>query len=144
MLRQAGYQVIEKWQCDFNQDKKTDPQLKSFLQDLEMVPPLEPRDAFYGVRTAAATLYAKGDPGEDIKYCDVTSPYPWVNNCKEYPVRFPIIYTNPSQQDIDQYFGVAQVDILAPEHLYHPVLPVHSNGKLTFPLCASWVREEQA
>ena len=49
MLRQAGYQVIEKWECDFNQDKKTDPQLKSFLQDLEMVPPLEPRDAFYGV-----------------------------------------------------------------------------------------------
>ncbi|CAH3185510.1 unnamed protein product [Porites evermanni] len=36
MLRQAGYQVIEKWECDFNQDKKTDPQLKSFLQDLEM------------------------------------------------------------------------------------------------------------
>ena len=101
MLRKAGYQVIEKWECDFNQDKKTDPQLKSFLQDLEMVPPLEPRDAFYGVRTAAATLYAKGDPGEDIKYSDVTSLYPWVNKYKEYPVRFPIIYTNPSQQDID-------------------------------------------
>ena len=44
MLRQAGYQVIEKWDCDFNQDKKTDPQLKSFLQDLEMVPPLEPTE----------------------------------------------------------------------------------------------------
>ena len=101
MLRQAGYQLIEKWECDFNQDKKTDPRLKSFLQDLEMVPPLEPRDAFYGVRTAAAALYAKGDPGEDIKYCDVTSLYPWVNKYKEYPVRFPIIYTNPSQQDID-------------------------------------------
>ena len=97
MLRQAGYQVIEKWECDFNQDKKTDPQLKSFLQDLEMVPPLEPRDAFYGVHTAAATLYAKGNPGEDIKYCDVTSLYPWVNKYKEYPVRFPILYTNPSQ-----------------------------------------------
>ena len=44
MLRQAGYQVIENWECDFNQDKKTDPQLKSFLQDLKMVPPLEPRE----------------------------------------------------------------------------------------------------
>ena len=44
MLRQAGYQVIEKGECDFNQDKRTDPQLKSFLQDLEMVPPLEPRE----------------------------------------------------------------------------------------------------
>ena len=46
MLRQAGYQVIEKWECDFNQDKKTDPQLKSFLQDLEMVPPLRTEGCF--------------------------------------------------------------------------------------------------
>ena len=91
MLRQAGYQVIEKWECDFNQDKKTDPQLKSFLQDLEMVPPLEPRDAFYGVRTAAATLYAKGDPGEDMKYCDVTPLYPWVDPSQSIPTRYRLI-----------------------------------------------------
>ena len=46
MLRQAGYQVSEKWECDFNQDKKTDPQLKSFLQDLEMVAPLRTEGCF--------------------------------------------------------------------------------------------------
>ena len=39
MLRQAGYQVIEKRECDFNQDKKMDPPLKSFLQDRKWYPP---------------------------------------------------------------------------------------------------------
>lgn len=36
------------------------------------------------------------------------------------------------------------MDILPPEFLFHPVLPVRSGGKLTFPLCAACVREEQA
>ena len=108
-----------------------------------MVPPLDRRDAFYGGRTGAVSLYTKAEEGESIKYCDVTSPYPWVNKYKEYPVRFPLIYTNPSDQAIDHYFGLAQVDFLAPQHLFHPVLPVRAGGKLTFPLCSACVRVKQ-
>ena len=33
-LRQAGYTVVEKWECDFKEEKKTNPALKAFLQDL--------------------------------------------------------------------------------------------------------------
>ena len=95
MLRLCGYHVVEKWECEFQEEKKTDPALKAFLDDLDMVPPLDPRDAFYGGRTGAVSLYAKAEEGESIKYCDVTSLYPWVNKYKEYPVRFPLIYTNP-------------------------------------------------
>lgn len=58
-------------------------------------------------------------------------------------MRFPLIYTNPADQDIHHYFGVAKVDILPPERLFHPVLPVRSGSKLTFPLCAACVQEEQ-
>ena len=36
------------------------------------------------------------------------------------------------------------MDILAPERLFHPVLPVRAGGKLTFPLCRSCVEEEIA
>ena len=143
MLRLCGYHVVEKWECEFQEEKKTDPTLKAFLDDLDMVPPLDPRDAFYGGRTGAVSLYAKAKEGESIKYCDVTSLYPWVNKYKEYPVRFPLIYTNPSDKEIDHYFGLAQVDILAPQHLFHPVLPDQAGGKLTFPLCSACVREEQ-
>ena len=95
MLRLSGYHVVEKWECEFQEAKKTDPALKAFLDDLDMVPPLDPRDAFYGGRVGAVSLYAKAEEGESIKYCDVTSLYPWVNKYKEYPVRFPLIYTNP-------------------------------------------------
>ena len=81
--------------------QKTDPQLKSLLQDLEMVPPLEPREALYEGRTGAATLYAKAEE-EDIKYSDVASLYSFVNKYKEYPVlpfkRFAIWVPGPANR----------------------------------------------
>lgn len=108
-----------------------------------MVPPLNPRDALFGGRTGAACLYAKAEEGKDIKYEDVTTLYPWVNKYKENPVRFPLIYSNPRDQSIHHYFGVALVDVLASERLYHPLLPVRAGGKLAFPLYAACVEEEQ-
>lgn len=55
---------------------------------------------------------------------------------------FPETHFNPAYQNIFNYFGIAQVDILAPERLFHPVLPMRVGGRLTFPLCRSCVREE--
>ena len=88
MLRQAGYQVIEKWECDFNRDKKTDPQLKSFLQDLEMVPPFrtegkEPEDQciyshFYDGPCQSKTFEALETLQERVLYYDTDSViYKW-------------------------------------------------------------------
>ena len=54
----------------------------------------------------------------------------------------PDILVNPADQDIDSYFGIAEVNILAPPKLYHPVLPVSAGGKLTFPLCGKCVEEQ--
>ena len=135
MLRQAGYTLVECWECEFNEEKKSNPQLKAFLDTLEMVPPLNPREAFYGGRTGAVALHCKVEEPDLIKYADVTSLYPWVNKYKEYPVRFPLIYAKPRDQDIHHYFGIAQVDILPPELLYHPVLPYRAGNKLSSP-CA--------
>ena len=144
ILRDAGYTVIEKWGCEFAHQKKTDPELQTFLKQFEFVPPLEPRDAFFGGRTGATTLYAKAEEDEDISYVDFTSLYPSINKYGTYPVRFPEIHYNPDDQDITNYFGIAQVDILPPEKLFHPVLPVREGGKLTFPLCRACVKEEMA
>ena len=143
MLREAGYTVIEEWECHFKQEKKTNVELQAFLNELEMVEPINPRDAFYGGRTGAVSLHCKAALPDLIKYADVTSLYPFVNKYKEYPVRFPIIYTSPSDQDIAHYFGIAKIDILPPQFLYHPVLPYRAGGKLTFPLCAACVQEQQ-
>lgn len=107
------------------------------------MPPLEPRDAFFGGRTGAVSLHAEAGEGEEIRYCDITSLYPWVNKNCQYPIGHPTIITQPVDQSIHSYFGIALVDILPPAGLFHPVLPVRCGGKLTFPLCRSCVKEEQ-
>ena len=94
ILRDAGYTVTEKWGCEFANDKKTDPELQAFLERFELIPPLEPRDAFFGGRTGAATLYVKAENGEEISYQDYTFLYPWVNKYGTYPVGFPETYFN--------------------------------------------------
>ena len=143
-LLRAGYKVIEIWEHQWDQQVQTNEAVKRFLSSFDLVPPLQPRDAFYGGRTGAVSLHAKAGEGEEIRYCDITSLYPWVNKNCCYPVGQPQIITQPADQSIDSYFGIAQVDILPPSGLFHPVLPVRYNGKLTFALCRSCVEAEQA
>ena len=67
-----------------------------------------------------------------------------MNKNAVYPIGHPTILTNLRDQDITHYFGIALVDILPPTNLFHPVLPVRSGKKLTFPLCGKCVQEEQS
>ena len=143
-LLQAGYTIIEMWECQWQKLVETNAEVQSFLASLELVPPLEPREAFFGGRTGAVAMHAVAGEGEEIRYTDITSLYPWVNKTCTYPVGHPEIITQPVDQSINSYFGLALVDILPPTGLYHPVLPVRCGGKLTFPLCASCVKQQQA
>ena len=143
-MLKAGYKVHEIWECQWDRQLQTNAAVRQFLSSFDLVPPLEPRDAFFGGRTGAVTLHAKAGEGEEIRYVDITSLYPWVNKNCVYPIGHPHIITQPINQDIQCYFGLALVDILPPTGLYHPVLPVRCNQKLTFPLCRSCVEEEQA
>ena len=142
-LLQEGYKVFETWECEWDRQVQTNEAVQRFLKSFDLVPPLEPRDAFYGGRTGAVALHAVAGEGEEIRYVDITSLYPWVNKNSTYPVGHPTIITQPVDQSISSYFGLALVNILPPTNLYHPVLPVRQGGKLTFPLCASCVKEEQ-
>ena len=142
-LQEAGYTVIEQWECQWTQQLKDDPAARAFVDQLKLVPPLEPRNAFFGGRTGAVSLHAVAGPEEKILYVDVTSLYPWVNKTQVYPVGRPEIIAQLCQS-LEGYFGIATVDIFPPAELFHPVLPVRSGGKLTFPLCAACVEEEHA
>ena len=142
-LLRAGYKVIEHWECQWDHQVETNEEVKNFLCSFDLVAPLEPRDAFFGGRTGAVALHAVAGEGEEIRYTDITSLYPWVNKNCCYPVGHPQIITQPADQSIHSYFGIAQVDILPPSGLFHPVLPVRCGGKLTFPLCAKCVEDEQ-
>ena len=91
MLQQAGYTVIEMWECEFLKVKDTEDTLQEFLQLFELVSPLNPREAFFGDRTNAVCLHAKTEDSESIKYIDINSLYPFVNKTKTYPVDHPEI-----------------------------------------------------
>ena len=141
MLR-AGYKVVEMWECQWQKLVDTNAEVQSFLASLELVPPLEPREAFFGGRTEGVTLHAVAGEGEEIRYVDITSLYPYINKTSTYPVGHPEIITQPVDQAIHSYFGLACVDILPPTDLFFPILPVREKGKLTFPLCHTCVQEE--
>ena len=143
-LLRAGYTVVEMWECEWQKLVDTNEEVQRFLASLELVPPLEPRDAFFGGRTGAVSLQTVAGEGEEIRYVDITSLYPWVNKNCTYPIGHPTIITQPTDQSLDSYFGIATVDIMPPEGLFHPVLPVRAGGKLTFPLCRTCVEKEQA
>ena len=143
-LQRAGYTVIVEWECQWEKKVKSTPSIQAFLKNLNIVPPLQPRDAFFGGRTGAVALHHQAGPGEKILYVDVTSLYPWVNKTQPYPLGHPKIECPPTSQDIGNYFGLATVTIRPPRDLYHPVLPVRHGGKLTFPLCMACVREQQS
>ena len=141
-LKQHGYDVKIIWECDWDQELKTNPELRQFVDTLEIVDPLQPRDAFFGGRTNAVKLHHVTEPDEEIEYIDVTSLYPWVNKTQVYPIGHPKVIVNPDDPDINHYFGMAKVDILPPYNLYHPVMPHRHKGKLTFPLCQACMEEE--
>ena len=142
ILRAAGYTVIEKWECQFENEKKADKQLQDFLKTFELVDSLNPRDAFFGGRTNAVCHHAKTKESESIQYNDINSLYPFVNKTKTYPEGHPEIFTHPTDQNVANYFGIAKVKLLAQRNLYQPVLPVRANSKLSFPLCGQCVKEE--
>ena len=143
-LLRAGYTVIEMWECQWDRLVDNEPAVSQFLRSFDLVPLLEPREASFGGRTGAVGIHAVAGEGEEIRYVDVTSLYPWVNKNCPYPTGHPQIITQPVDQSLGSYFGLATVDILPPAGLFHPVLPMRSGNKLIFPLCRTCVQEEQA
>ena len=138
-----GYNLQVMWEHDWDKLCQHDPAVKQFVTTFQLVEPLQPRHAFFGGRTGAIALHAKAEDSE-IRYVDVTSLYPWVNKNGRYPIGHPTILTQPRDQFISSYFGIALVDIIPPAKLFHPVLAVRSGTKLTFPLCAACVKIEQS
>ena len=143
LLKEAGYHVIEKWECDFKKELKENKKLQEKVNTMSWVTPLDPRDAFFGGRTGLAKAYYSADENEEIHYDDVTSLYPTINKYGTYPIGHPQFILNPQDQNINNYFGLAKVTVLPPEKLLHPVLPVKFNGKLLFPLCLKCVKDQE-
>ncbi|XP_054257107.1 uncharacterized protein LOC128982090 [Macrosteles quadrilineatus] len=136
-LANTLYEVIEMWECDFLVLKKQEN--LSYLENHPVLNnvPLIPRDAFYGGRTGNTKTYHECESGEEIKYVDVCSLYPYVCKYGKYPVGHPTVYVGDAEcrgrgLSVE---GLLKCKILPPVDLYHPVLPSRMHGKLMFVLC---------
>ena len=66
-LKGRGFNVEQKWGCQFKKELKQGGEMRQFMEDHEFVDPLKPRDAFYGGRTNAAKLYHACEDDEKIR-----------------------------------------------------------------------------
>ena len=129
-IEKAGYQVEMMWEDEWNRVKKEREDVREFVNQLEVVPRLEPRDAFFGGKTNAVQLYrlARVEEGEEVRYADYSSVYPWVNKNCVYPMGYPTIITHPqilkAVDALIMYFGLVKCT----------VLPISFPGSLIFPL----------
>ena len=129
------------WEHQFRETYRNEPDLRHYLQNLDITYRLDPLESFFGCRTNASQLYYRTKEDEKIEYGDFTSLYPWVNKTCQYPVGHPEVITSDFK-DLNQCFGIAKVRILPPRGLYHPVFPNKSNEKLKFPLCQTGAKKE--
>jgi len=142
-LQQAGWIVEEIWECEYERQLKDDPQMKAFIDAIDI---MDPREAFFGGRTNAVKLQHKAANNEKIMYTDICSLYPTVNKYGLYPIGHPTILTEnfkPISITEGPYNGLIKVTVLPPRRLYHPFLQYRSGGKLLFPLCRTCARDQQ-
>ena len=133
-LENQGYIYKSIWESDFDKEYRENLDMRVFIDQLNIISLIEPREAFYGGRTEAFTLYKEASNDEDINYYDVTSLYPWVNKTGKIPLGHPEIITE-NFEDLSKYEGLVKCKVLPPKGLFHPVLPSKLNGKLLFSLC---------
>ena len=136
-LKDNGYNVNVMWECEWDQIKKADEEIKKLLSEIHVKSRLNPRDAFRGGRVETGRIYYNIEDSEHklgVMYFDICSLYPYVNCFEYYPVGHPEIITS-NFRGLEEYFGLVQCSILPPRDLLSAVLPVHTSGKLLFPLC---------
>ena len=93
-IRSLGYKLIEKWECEFNNDLENNINIFNYLKEHPLAQnlTLNPRDAFYGGRRGnIVTDYEAGDD-EVIRYFDVCCLYPFICKTGIFSVGHPEIY----------------------------------------------------
>lgn len=71
--------MIVCWEHEFDALLRTNSEARAFVDSLELVDRLDPRDSLMGGRTNGCTLYKRANRDAMIYYVDFTSLYPFVN-----------------------------------------------------------------
>ena len=143
-IKDLGYNLIETYECELA--KNSDFKKWSKENDIELITPLNPRDAFFGGRTNVTKLRYDFKDNEKGRYVNFVRLYPTVQNFKTYLVGHPTKILNPIIYD-KKWFVFVKCKIDPPRNLYRPVLPVRTmcgkSEKLLFPLCRTCAEYQQ-
>ena len=80
-----GFDIITKWSCDFAKDKNN-PDVKKYINTLNIQDPIDVRDCYFGGRTNGLLLHKIFTEGEKGYYVDFTSLYPDILKYRRFPV----------------------------------------------------------
>lgn len=138
-IRSLGYEIVEMWGCEFQELRLLNATVRDMVKKIQIEFPLDIRDTFFGGRTELFYKYAKGSELRKILYLDVCSLYPYICKYGVFPLRHPIIITDPRHmpkpEEFEKIVGFALVTILPPKKLRLPLLGAKIDGKLIFGLC---------
>ncbi|XP_065352587.1 uncharacterized protein LOC135947637 [Cloeon dipterum] len=142
-LRQLGFTVIAMKECQWKRMMARSPLVYRMLSKDPLVVrgQLRARDCLFGGRTNCVKFHCVPAPDEEILYLDVCSLYPSVQKYCRYVMGHPTVITDnfPPFEDL---CGFVHCKVVAPQALYHPVLPQKINGKLLFHLCSRCATEK--
>ena len=127
-------EVVSIWEHQWNAMVKNDMEIQDFVNSFELIDQIKPRDAFFGGRTESFILHFEAASHQQIKYYDFCSLYPFIQKTEMLPTGHPKIITHDFG-DLQNYFGLIKVKVLAPKGLDYPVLPIRSQKRLVFALC---------
>jgi hypothetical protein len=90
-IRDAGYNVVSIWGCEFRKLLRENPGLENELSSHPYVKnsPINIRDALYGGRTETTKTWYRVKEGEKIRYVDVISPYSYICIYGKFPFGHP-------------------------------------------------------
>ena len=93
-IKDAGYDVVSIWCCEFRKLLRDNPELENELCSHPYVKssPIHIRDSLYGGRIEATKTWYKSKQGQEILYVDVISLYPFVCKYGKFPVGHPKVY----------------------------------------------------
>ena len=80
-----GCTIRSIWECELRAQMKADPEMKQFIDSVQLHDPLDPREAFFGGRTNLIRMLYKCRPGELMEYLDFTSLYPFICKYGSFP-----------------------------------------------------------